>query len=342
MLDGETGLYHFRARAYSPSMGRFLQLDPAGFVDGMNRYQYAGGNPLAFTDPSGCAHGDDPWWKRYLVSAGVGGAFGSFIPGVGTAAGMVGGLVGQAVDDIFGDTIQDVATEGAKAIGISDENAAKVGVVSRWIGVGAISGKIISTNLPPPSSLLPFFRTPPPMARLAIAGGQRVLLPSIETAVAQPLVPALTGGTTSPFRHAASRGLVDLFGDNHGREVVDFDRMFAKDAGKTPRTGGTTPGGGSTRNAQLPNSVHGNSLNSDRLCTLYRLIDKTTGEFLEWGITQSPDKRYPAAEMIKYIMDKVCTGTRAEMLELERRLTETMPGPLNHERWAGARFGEHP
>jgi RHS repeat-associated protein len=42
VYDSEIGLYHYRARAYSPALGRFLQLDPAGFVDGMNRYQYAG------------------------------------------------------------------------------------------------------------------------------------------------------------------------------------------------------------------------------------------------------------------------------------------------------------
>ncbi len=58
VYDSEIGLYHYRARAYSPAIGRFLQLDPAGFVDGMNRYQYAGGNPLRFLDPSGCGFWD--------------------------------------------------------------------------------------------------------------------------------------------------------------------------------------------------------------------------------------------------------------------------------------------
>ena len=32
--DSETGLYHYRARAYSPALGRFLQPDPISFSGG--------------------------------------------------------------------------------------------------------------------------------------------------------------------------------------------------------------------------------------------------------------------------------------------------------------------
>ena len=37
-FDAESGLYDVRARYYSPALGRFLQPDPAGFVDGLNFY----------------------------------------------------------------------------------------------------------------------------------------------------------------------------------------------------------------------------------------------------------------------------------------------------------------
>lgn len=51
--DAESGLMHYRNRAYSPDLGRFLQSDPAGYADGMNLYAYAGNNPLSFADPYG-------------------------------------------------------------------------------------------------------------------------------------------------------------------------------------------------------------------------------------------------------------------------------------------------
>jgi RHS repeat-associated protein len=49
----QAGLYHARARQYSPSLGRFIQRDPKGFVDGPNLYVYCGNNPVTFSDPFG-------------------------------------------------------------------------------------------------------------------------------------------------------------------------------------------------------------------------------------------------------------------------------------------------
>ena len=51
--DAETGLYYYRARHYDPVIGRFLQPDPLGYFDGMNVYEYVGGNPINFVDPLG-------------------------------------------------------------------------------------------------------------------------------------------------------------------------------------------------------------------------------------------------------------------------------------------------
>lgn len=47
------GLYHYRARAYAPQLGRFLQPDPIGYRAGMNVYGYVGGDPTNQIDPSG-------------------------------------------------------------------------------------------------------------------------------------------------------------------------------------------------------------------------------------------------------------------------------------------------
>jgi len=53
-IDAETnGLYDFRARMYSPRLGRFLQTDPIGTVGGINLYAYVGNDPLNLIDPYG-------------------------------------------------------------------------------------------------------------------------------------------------------------------------------------------------------------------------------------------------------------------------------------------------
>jgi len=49
----ETGLYYYRARYYSPEMGRFISEDPIRFAGGMNWYAYVENSPLNWVDPLG-------------------------------------------------------------------------------------------------------------------------------------------------------------------------------------------------------------------------------------------------------------------------------------------------
>jgi RHS repeat-associated protein len=51
--DGATGLYYYRARYYSPQLGRFISEDPIGLGGGTNYYAYTNGNPVSYIDPSG-------------------------------------------------------------------------------------------------------------------------------------------------------------------------------------------------------------------------------------------------------------------------------------------------
>ena len=66
MHDEETGLVYNRARMLSPTLGRFMQRDPLGYVDGMSLYQYVNSRPIDWGDPYGTFS-----WLLNLIRPGI-------------------------------------------------------------------------------------------------------------------------------------------------------------------------------------------------------------------------------------------------------------------------------
>lgn len=63
-LLSSLGLSYFKTRFYNASLGRFMQPDPAGFLDDANLYAYVGNDPVNNIDPSGTE-------SAFIVNYGV-------------------------------------------------------------------------------------------------------------------------------------------------------------------------------------------------------------------------------------------------------------------------------
>ena len=119
LSDSFSGLYDLRARYYDPSVGRFLSQDPynGNLNDPMqiDRYGYAGGNPVNVVDPSGNGFIDLGFKIADSIneSAGLarfiaGGVIGGFASAIGYGLGFAIGI--YAADSIIDYSCQTIDT----------------------------------------------------------------------------------------------------------------------------------------------------------------------------------------------------------------------------------------
>ncbi|HEY2708788.1 MAG TPA: RHS repeat-associated core domain-containing protein, partial [Caulobacteraceae bacterium] len=95
------------ARAYDPTLGRFLSADPAGYASDVNSYAYVGNDPVNGTDPSGMMY-ERPAWM--LQDDGGRGWIGGYPDLTDPAA---GGLAGGGGSELCTTKLFSVSVSGA-------------------------------------------------------------------------------------------------------------------------------------------------------------------------------------------------------------------------------------
>ena len=153
--DPAVRLYHFWARSYSPALGRWLQRDPLGYVDGVGLYEYVGGQPLDYHDPYGL------WWDTIADVCSLASNVYDWAQGVKTQVDFIldrpgvsygqckeaGKDCGEAALGIAGDAV------GAALPFVTGGGKAAKTVVSKIDGVGAsvpVGKKIPNAELQAP------------------------------------------------------------------------------------------------------------------------------------------------------------------------------------------------
>jgi hypothetical protein len=145
----------------------------------------------------------------------------------------------------------------------------------------------------------------------------------------------LTGGTISGIATGVS---IQLGADQRTQDLVyglgsSADGLLLSGAALRGGSIGPYTGRNSLSVVNGENGTHGNSRLSARTTWLYELQTKG-GQFLKYGISVNPNTRYTSSFMRDKVIEPITSGTRADMLKLEREMVTANPGQLNLEPWA--------
>jgi RHS repeat-associated protein len=342
LISGPTmpaGLQDNNARDYSPTTGRFISADPAGGAgSGTNLYQYAGGDPVDYSDPSGlfipqmaagCLIGG---LTKDLVGALAGrkhslGDFASgFLSGcaegalfalggelAGAALGAffgAGGLLGGLADVIGGASEAEAGLEG----GLSSTGGAGIDGAEATTGLGDSLGDDISC------------------AGNSFAGNTRVKLPDGTTEQISKLKPGDKVVATDPDTGATSAQPVLAVIRGHKTEYLTRVTVVVGE-GRDRRTGVITATAGHpfydlTRHGWVP---AGNLHPGDRLDTLSHTnaavvaVGRHDQRATVWNLTVGTDHTYYVVTARASVLVHNCSAAEAAQ-QYASQLLETVTG----------------